>query len=228
MSALDGLILITGCPRSGTSMTAGIINLCGAFGGKMRKAPEETKHPIFENEDICAHVMVPYLRSIHADPRGQRPLPDVSSLIPIPDLKQRVEKFMYSQHYNGSHRVFYKSALIALTWPIWRRAFPNARWMIVRRADEDIVYSCMRTAFMNAYRTRQGWRYWISQYKQRFQAMHDARLNIGDIWPTKFVEGDFSEIQACVRWLGLKWQEQNVQDFIEPALFHNGEVKNGN
>ena len=28
-------ILITGCARSGTSMIAGVINICGAFGGDM-------------------------------------------------------------------------------------------------------------------------------------------------------------------------------------------------
>ena len=31
-------IIITGCARSGTSLTAGVINICGAGGGEMSGA----------------------------------------------------------------------------------------------------------------------------------------------------------------------------------------------
>ncbi len=219
MNALDNIILITGTARSGTSMTAGIVSLCGAFGGKMRET--KSKRIVFENEDICKHVIRPYLKSIGADPKGQKPLPKLKDLIPIPNLRERVEEFLYRQRYEGQ-QVFYKDPKLALMWPLWHKAFPKARWVLVRRKDEDIIYSCMRTGFMLGYKTKRGWQSWINVYKRRFERMRDQGLFIREVWPTKFIEGDFGEIQACIKWLGLKWEDQAVRDFIRPELFYNG------
>ena len=69
-------ILITGCARSGTSLVAGIINLCGAFGGKMRPPNVNNKKGMFENTVITQNIVKPFLKSIEADTMGQNPLPD--------------------------------------------------------------------------------------------------------------------------------------------------------
>ena len=70
-------ILITGCARSGTSMTGGIINICGAWGGKMAGQTTHNKRGMYENLEIRNGIVKPYLRSIKADPLCQKPLPDI-------------------------------------------------------------------------------------------------------------------------------------------------------
>lgn len=135
-------ILITGCPRSGASMIAAAINVCGAFGGRM------SKRKMFTNDRILEEVIEPYFSDIEADLLGQYPLPIVNS-IPI-NWKQKVEQIMIDEGYQES-RWMYKDSKSSLVWPIWNYAFPNAKWIIVRRRTGDIIQSCLKTAFMIAF-----------------------------------------------------------------------------
>lgn len=212
-------IFITGCARSGTSMTAGIVHLCGAFGGKMSGATPYNRKGMFENAEIRNQIVKPYLTHIGADPMGQNPLPNVTALEPYPGLKIKVETVMkYNGYKDGPW--FYKGAKLCLLWPLFHEAFPSAKWIIVRRADEDIVNSCMKTAFMRAYNDEGGWQSWVDHHKDRFSEMKKAGLHIAEVWPTKFVEGSFSEIQRVViRFLRLRWRDKKVRDFIEPAYW---------
>lgn len=172
MKALDKIMLITGCPRSGSQMTADIIRLCGAF---------------------------------NINPLDKNPALD----------------------FRKDRKVFYLETSLCLMWHMWHRAFPDATWIIVRRADEDIIYSCQHTGFMRERKTKKGWQEWIEVHKRRFQEMHDAGLNVREVWPTKFVEGDFSEMRTIIEWLGLKWNDEAVQDFICPELFYRKGMNNG-
>jgi hypothetical protein len=52
-------ILITGAARSGTSMTAGVINICGAFGGVLSGPNKNNKKGMFENNRIRQDIAKP-------------------------------------------------------------------------------------------------------------------------------------------------------------------------
>lgn len=218
-------ILITGCARSGTSMTAGIINVSGAWGGKLSGPTRFNKKGMFENKEIRQDLVKPYLRSINADPMGQDPLPDIESckLISVRAINNwriRIIDILRSQGYPGNNQIwFYKGAKMCLFWPIWARAFPDARWVIVRRKTGDIVNSCLRTTFMRAYKKASGWYYWVDQHKERFIEMHQAGLNIREVWPQKMIGNDFSEIEDVVKSLGLNWDYDKAIEFVEPALW---------
>ena len=143
-------ILITGCARSGTSMVAGVINLCGAFGGKMSGPNKNNQKGMFENHRIRQNIVKPYLRKLEVDPLGQYPLPNIKGLdIPV-NWREDVIKIMIDQGYKDGEW-FYKGAKMCLHWPVWDYAFPNAKWIIVRRRTGDIVRSCLHTSFMSAF-----------------------------------------------------------------------------
>ena len=216
-------ILITGCARSGTSMTSGIIDICGAFGGLTSGPTRHNRKGMFENALIRNEIVKPYLGSMGLDPKGQSPLPDVDNLAKIPDLRRKVEAIFRSQGYTEGPW-YYKGAKLCLVWPIWHMAFPDAQWIIVRRKDEDITQSCMRTGFMSAFKAIDGWQEWVNHHKSCFRQMHGARLDIMEVWPHKFVGGDFSEIKDVVEKLGLSWNMDEVCEFVDPALWsgHNG------
>jgi len=220
-------ILLTGCARSGTSMTAGIISFCGAFGGKMSGPNDNNKKGMFENAEIRNNFVKPYLASIGADPMGQNPLPEAGRLRPYPYLREDVEKTLGHQGYK-SGPWFYKGAKMCLMWSVWHAAFPKAKWIIVRRKDEDIIASCLKTGFMRAFNDEMGWQWWVDQHKKRFEEMKAAGLDVQEIWPTKFVHGDLSEIRTFVdMYGGLKWNEKAVADFITPAWWSTGRQNNG-
>ena len=222
-------ILITGAARSGTSMSAGVVSICGAWGGRLSGASRHNEKGSFENHTIREHIVKPYLQNIGADPMGQRPLPDLSKDWLVAKMKadgprwfrRAVITEIQSQGYLGGNW-FYKGAKMCLMWPLWNSAFPEAIWIIVRRHGSSIVRSCLKTGFMRAYRNKDGWFYWVRQHEKRFQEMKEFNF-CHEVWPHKMIAGNFSEIKSVIANIGLVWKDNEVKDFISPALWTGGD-----
>jgi Uncharacterized protein conserved in bacteria len=218
-------ILITGCARSGTSLIAGVINISGAYGGRLLGPNPANAKGMFENSRIREGVEKMYLRSIGCDPKGQKPLPDTSNL-PIPsDWRKRVNQIMLDEGYKDGPW-FYKGAKMCLNWPVWHYAYPNAKWVIVRRRSADIAKSCLNTSFMNAYSTHQEWIGWVNHHEKCFVEMIQAGLNVKMVWPERLVHGNYEQLYELIDWLGLTWKSQEVINFIDPKLW-KAKIKQG-
>ncbi len=213
--------LITGCARSGTSMTAGIIHQGGAWGGELSGPTIYNKKGMFENAEIRSLQKL-YLTSIGADPLGQKPLPIRSKIRSVDRWAPEIRRIVTEQGYMEGPW-FYKGAKMCLIWELWAEAFPDAKWVIVRRNDKEIIDSCMRTGFMKKYTTREGWQYWIDYHKQRFQEMKDAGLQIKEVYPIKFVQKNYIEIKEVIEWLGLEWKESFTKEFVNPSYYNQGD-----
>jgi hypothetical protein len=218
-------ILITGAARSGTSLVAGVIHACGAWGGEMRGPNKYNQKGMFENIEIINTLIKPLLIRVGADPLCQKPLPVTSQFHSLPEeffvnWREETIKIITRQGYDGSGPWFIKEPKITVIWYVWNKAFPSASWIIVRRNPEDIVTSCIKTSFMHAYKTRPGWMGWVAIHEKRFEEMHDAKLKIYQVWPQRAVDGDYTELQAVVNNLGLTWDFDKVKKFIAPSLWH--------
>lgn len=225
-------ILITGAARSGTSMVAGCVNRCGAWGGDMAGPTPSNRRGMYENTAIRNELVKPYLKEIGCDPMGQDPLPRISDIIPVPDLlaanwRKAVIDIITAQGYIKGPW-FYKGAKMCLIWPVWRAAFPDAKWIIVRRDPEGIVQSCIKAPFMRAFKHWSGWLSWVAKHQKRFEEMLDARLDIREVWPQRMINGDYNELQATINHVGLSWKFDEVLKFIEPSLWHRKKEENKN
>lgn len=224
-------ILITGCARSRTSLVAGIINICGAFGGKMSGPNSNNKKGMFENAEL-RHIVKDYLKNIGFDRMGQYPLPDIEKLTMPLGWRNKVLGVMHSQGYSENYvgPWMYKGAKMCLIWPIWHFAFPEARWVIVRRDTKGIVKSCQRTSFMRVFKhaanykavgadsEREGWEWWVKEHEKRFAEMHEAELDCREVWTDKIIDGDLLQVKDLIEWLGLKWREAQVKQHIDPSI----------
>lgn len=202
-------ILITGCPRSGASIIAKAFYFCGAFIGDTTV--------MYENEYIleAEHNL---LKTIAADVRGQNPLPDTNNLRIPTWWADYVRDACFET--TEDKRWIYKSSLVTLLWPIWKAAFPDAKWIIVRRRTGDIINSCEKTTFMNGYSKREDWLNWIHQYEQRFIDMIDSGIDHRIVWPDRMVSEDYDQLQEAVEWTGLRWSN-SVKSIIDPLLWHS-------
>ncbi len=231
MDYSDRPVIITGIPRSGTSMVAGVTHLCGAWKGITVQGGKANPKGFFENHDLRENVIKPILKDMGMDPRGQYPLPETNTIkIPF-DLKDRVIEKIKKQGWTSDQPWMWKGAKISLLWPIWAHAFPNAKWILVRRRSADIVYSCMHTGFMSAFgflenqarvnvmTEREGWLWWIHQHEAKFVEMINSGLNIKTIFPERMVEGDYQQMKETIEWAGLDWNSKGVFDFIEPKFW---------
>ena len=222
-NAMRDPILIVGCARSGTSMTAGMINICGAFGGDMYGPGPWNQKGMFENIDIRANIVKPYLQKIGVDPRGQRPLPNNRQVFEVspPEVeawRRKVRQSIRNQGYRDGEW-FYKCPKSAMIWFLWHQAFPEAKWVIVRRRHEDIINSCLKTKFLTAYQNKEGWQSWVDAYERRFMEMKTAGLNVREFWPSNMIAGDYDYAREMIQELGLRWEGAMVRAFIDPTLF---------
>ncbi len=234
-------ILITGTARSGSSMIAATINLCGAFGGNMSVGTQSFKRGMFENANIRDTVVKSYLVSIGKDPMGQYPLPETKDIVIPNQWKERIEKILFEEgcdlYSKGSW--MYKDSRSCLLWPIWHFAYPDAKWIIVRRRTGDIVESCLKTGFMAAFKSyktrcavaieeeREGWLWWVHEYEKKFVEMITEGLNCKIIWPERMVNGDYRQLYELCEWLHLPWKTEAL-DFIDPLLWKSRQKKGGN
>lgn len=184
------------------------------------------KQGSLENIEIRESVVKPFLRGIKADPDSQGPLPNLKECHDLaeklgPWWHQRVENIFADQGYGGGP-LFFASASSCLIWPIWASAFPKARWIIVRRSDEDIVRSCLKTGFMLRYKRREDWQRWLDVHKWRFAEMIAERLNIWQVWPQRMIHGKLPELREMIENLNLQWDPIAFRNYITPILWNKG------
>jgi hypothetical protein len=221
-------ILVTGCARSGNSLVAGVLNMCGAFGGTMSGANKLNGRGVCENDRIHDELVVPYLENLGVDIFCQYPLPSIHKL-PIPsDWGRKVRDILYDDGYHGGSWM-YKSSKTSLIWPVWQYAFPNAKWVIVRRRTGDIINSCQKTDFMRAFKSIEnqqkvyaksesdGWRWWVHQHEHRLVSLITEGVNCQVLWPERMSHGDYQQMIDTITWLGLRWKTE-VFSYIDSKL----------
>lgn len=218
-------ILITGAARSGISIIAAVLNRCGAWGG-IPGCVDYDGRKCTENEDVDRLVMRPALNGLRADAVGQAPLPSTRSCENVADdlapaWRRRIERIVTSQGCPEGPW-FYASPRICLLWPIWRKAFPDSPWILVRRNDDDIIRACLRTKYMTAYKDYPGWSVWLDAYKRKFEEMISVGLDIRQIWPQRAINGQLHDLEQLVKALGLEWDAERLSDFLAPILWKKG------
>lgn len=209
-------LLITGVPRSGTSIIAGVTAFCGAFTGEINK--------MYENTDIrglCKSI----LYKTGSDVNGHYPLPDS-----ISSRKVNMENIIKKQGYiDGIWQ--YKDNRITILWEVFNSLYPNAKWVVVRRNDDDIINSCMKTSYMdtfkkdnsiktklNVFSEKECWEWVINEYVRRFTIMKKAGLDVFFIYPEQIKETDYSNIKELIEWSGLEYKEKEVIEFINTKI----------
>ena len=216
----DSPIFITGVPRSGTSLIAGLLHISGAWKGETVGPSKENAKGFFENMIMRETVLKPYIRSINCDPIGQNKLPSTSDCIIDLSIKNKIKRVLLDQgYYRG--RWMYKDAKLLLTWPLWTALYPKANWIFVRRNISSIALSCMNTNFMRVCKTREDWMGWIEGYAGRKLELQET---IGDDTYYEFdvdtIIKDPATIKHQVQQLGLTWDTDRAKNFINKTLWH--------
>lgn len=207
------VILVTGLPRSGTSLVTGVIRACGAWTGETTGPSEWNTKGNVENADIRENMVKPYLKRVPACPLGLRSLPIVG-LPPIHSgacWRKGFEAYIRRQGYKPPAPIVYKDAKIALMWRQWAIAFPDAKWVIVHRNLDDVIASVMRATPMSK---RFGGdpvvvRQWAIGYTMHVNSIPSPhRVKATD------------DLRPLIAALGLEWNEQAVNEWIDWSLFN--------
>jgi len=204
-------ILVTGIPRSRTSLTMDILHRSGMFVGNICGATKANPNGQFECVEIVNSIEKPYLKKIGADPKLQHPLPTYEDLEPDNDRRERVLHIMRKSGLKNQPWGFKICKGIG-DWPIWNEAFPNATWVFVRRGRNKIIESVKKTSFMN---NRKDWEPWVDYHLEKIEDMK-KEVNWYEIWTDKFLEGDFSDLWFLPE-IGLELTE-NAKNAVDISI----------
>ena len=215
-------IFVLGLPRSGTSLVAGVLKICGAWlGNTVPGGGQENPKGFFENIYLREQINKTILNALKVDPLGVNLLPDSSNLPPINGLTEMIEQGLQADGYGYTQPWLFKDAKITLLWPAYLKAFPNAHWVIVRRDSKHIISSCLNTSFMRQHSSDPHyWSAWIDEYLSRLEDLKQATSNYTEIWTPSLIEGDTSTLKEMNRSLALSWNEEEVTKFITPEYWH--------
>ena len=206
------MILITGIPRSRTSLVSAMFAKCGAyFGppGSMKGPHKDNKLGFWEHLGIRQHLQRPYFRGIGCDPLGRGKLPTTADIVIYPGWRRRVERV-------APGITAHKECKLLLYWEQWAAACPEARWIIVRRERGEILESVSeRTSFMRGRLDEQGWQRWLDYHLERMEQLKSC-VDYREIDTGPMVRGDMAEIRDAVHWCGLDWTDKAAK-LIDPA-----------
>ena len=196
-------ILITGAERSGTSLIARICSIAGVFPGDANN--------MFENIKITEASRI-YIR-------------DEAMAIPYPKFEslhigwnEKISSILKEEGFDKEDKLWlFKSSLLTQMWETWNYAYPDAKWIIVRRKTADIINSCLKTNYMSLFKSvenrfmvgavteEEAWLWWIHQYEEAWVKMIEKGVNVKMVWPERMVTGDYHQIYEMLEWLGLEW-----------------------
>jgi hypothetical protein len=215
--AFDTPVFVTGLPRSGTSMVAGLLGLCGLWLGHTVPGGKENVRGFFENVALRERVQKEILRQGQFDPLGVRRLPPLAWHPSVKTLREVVGFALAAQQYDGRQIWGFKDAKLALTWRLWHEHFPQARWIIVQRPSNEIIASCLRTSFMMQHSSDPAfWRHFVADYLERLDALQrmvgwSRVIDAGDVAAARF-----DALEQLIGELGLAWRQDAVGAFIAP------------
>ena len=210
-------VLVTGLPRSGTSMVTGLLGLSGLWLGHTVPGGKENIRGFFENAILREHVHKEILRQGGFDPLGVRRLPPPAWHPVVRNLRAVVAAVLTAQQYDGRQIWGFKDAKLTLTWRLWHEHFPQARWIVVRRPDDEVIASCLRTSFMKQHSSDPlFWRQFVAEYLERLAALQRV---VG--WSRTIEAGDmaaarFDALERLVVELGLTWRPDAMRAFVAP------------
>ncbi|WP_317931645.1 sulfotransferase [Halioxenophilus sp. WMMB6] len=213
-------IFVTGLPRSGTSMVAGCLHLCGAWVGTTVAGGVGNPRGFFENQYLREQLTKPILTSLGCDPLGVKSLPEFQQVPRAQGLLNAFEQLLTKDGYRGQQPWLYKDAKMTLLWPIYQQVFPEARWVIVRRNPDDIIDSCLRTHFMAHHSPkRQFWQDFVDQYQLRLMGLKNSAAQVFEISADNLITGNSGELLSLANALELTPDAARVGEFIAPELW---------
>ena len=216
-------IFVTGIERSGSSIVGRILCLCNVFSGALTN--------MFENQEIRTRLIDIY-EKFNADPKGQYPLPDpikIQNGISATHFKMKLERILCRQGYVEGVW-FFKSFRLLHLWPLFHKMYPEAKWIIVRRRTGDIINSCTKTAYMEAFEkdevqkmvgvssAKDGWLYWVHEQEKLINQAIEAGIDYKVIWPERIINYDYSQLMEVLDWVGVEGNEIELHSILNPIL----------
>ena len=138
------------------------------------------------------------------------------------DLRDLVRLLIHKDGYTGNMVWAFKDPKLSLIWKLFHDAFPGASWVIVRRRRESFVNSCLNTVFLKRHSTDpQFWEALGDEYEKRLEKLRSQIANTFEVSADDIINGEFSEFKQMIEKVGLTFESNRAQKFVETQLWHH-------
>jgi len=193
-------ILLMTCPRSGSSMTAGLFHVHGVWAGTCRPGDEWNPKGHFENLPVKNLIKKQWHRSIvNKGVLAKR----------LPGFREAVETAIRGDGYDGGKWLWKGSALY---WPAFFEFDPT--WITVRRNRESTVRSCIRSGMLDSRRTGE-----TIDIHHRVMDELNARGAV-EVRTDELVAGEYSSLERALDRCGIEMDREKVRQWIDPGAWH--------
>ena len=209
----DSPILITGIPRSGTSLIAGSIALCGAWKGSTVGANLDNPKGFFEHKGLRDVIDYNIFVRLGWDP--VKKLPPVNYTVNNSNLKNIIWKILKNDGYKNNKPWLYKSPKASLIWRLYNDAFPRAKWIIVKRNEKSIINSLIKARSINFHSTDPVfWKSFIKEYNLRIEKLKETLTDYKEICSLEVINEDYSNFKKIINWLDLTFEKEKIEKFV--------------
>lgn len=220
-------ICITGMHRSGTSLVARLLNLCGLYLGEEKKllSPDvDNPQGFWEHRlflELSNQLLEQFGGSWNHPPSD---LPENWFLLPQLSLL-RVKASDLLIEFEACEPWGWKDPRVSLTLPFWQSLIPNLKVVVCLRSPLDVVQSLHqreRDGLLNDYNLIQfGYHLWQSYYHRLLSSCSPEQLIITHY--ESYFYNPASELDRLVKFLSLKVENDQIEkatDFISRQLQH--------
>lgn len=218
---IEQMVFVATCPRSGSSMDCGIMEICGAFGGDTMGVVPANEKGIFENRGLNVLAMAPIFDRLGI--RNPKGLLTIHKMGGAPAelfdwLRQDLAYGLNRQGYTGGV-AYYKSGIYTFFFDRINEVFPDAVWVLPKRDREGVFASTKRIRPMQP---QQQIVEEIDAYMEMYGHIQQAAQGrVFTVDNDAVVKGDHSTIKAVVDHLGLEWKPDEVKAFIDKDAWGN-------
>lgn len=197
-------ILVMALPRSGSSMTAGILAAHGVWVGPNRNDSRRNRKGDFENTRLKKLVIARY---------GRGAVSNAIPISPVDGFKPEVLRVLKIDGYVAGPWLWKGSVMY---YPAWHEFNPTV--VVCRRDPEAALQSALRPPFVYRELDTNAIRRVIQRHNQELDRLVAAGAYEVDTQAVAM--GDFSSIQRAVEGCGLQFDEKATADFVDPTMWH--------
>lgn len=202
-------LLITGCPRSGTSLTAAVFAATGFWEGKTTR-----NH---ENAEIKSRVVKPVLEKGGMDRAALTSFADCDASPYW--IRRNVVGVLKAQGYSGGPWLF-KDVKLVFQWRAWAEAFPGAQWVTVWRPPTAIVESIRERWAMTDRYDFDAEAVVREHHSRAREIARELDLSV-PLFPNGLIRGDAKPYQRVAERMGVGWDPAALRA-VEPGRFKTG------
>lgn len=156
----------------------------------------------------------PILRDGGFDELAQTSLPPVGwfpDSISVADFRDRVLELVGLDDYDCVWG--FKGIKGLLFWRLLDAAFPQARWVYVNRPRTEHINSLMRTPFMTAHNTPEGWGHYLDEIDLHRRDLVTSGRNVMTFSPSTIRHGDEWHTGYLCNHCGVKYSGAALDEF---------------